>query len=351
MLAPGRISARTGVVFALALALALLAADPIGNPFEQRSTYALSHEIHGIAPGIGRGLGLAIVAGVVGVLGIWLLANAGQRFGWGPRTATLLCAGLVLVVLGLESGGVWNYQISSTARLRATMPAHLDWVDRASSEPVAMVMFGYENPRNYVTEFFNERISDLYRSNAQLDVHGRACLLAIDATGRVTVRAGCTTPRRTLLLVDPFERVRFYDEATLANDPDTARLVRTSGAPRVLSAISDPCVPRTLIAAQPATFDRAPETSVPCEGVVRIFLWLDQPGTLVARFRGGTAPHYGRLGKRVVSLPPNVTTSVAFPVGAGAQSLALQLDWSSSAGAPVLEAAELRQGATTTPLL
>ena len=87
LLAPGRISTPVGIGIAVLLALALLAADPIGNPFEQRSTYALSHEIHGIASGLGRGAGLAILAGVVGVAGIWLLGRAAPWATLGLRRA------------------------------------------------------------------------------------------------------------------------------------------------------------------------------------------------------------------------------------------------------------------------
>jgi hypothetical protein len=77
--------------------------------------------------------------------------------------------------------------------------------------------------------------------------------------------------------------------------------------------------------------------------------FLDTPGTLVVRFRGGTTPQTINTGAKTIPVPPGVVTTIRLPVPKGASAAGLRLSWRGPS--PALLSAVLVQGLLRTPLL
>ena len=77
--------------------------------------------------------------------------------------------------------------------------------------------------------------------------------------------------------------------------------------------------------------------------------FLDTPGTVIVRFRGGTTPQTINTGTKTVPVPPSVITTLRLPVPKGASAIGLRLSWRGPS--PALQSAVLVQGPLRTPLL
>jgi hypothetical protein len=122
------------------------------------------------------------------------------------------------------------------------------------------------------------------------------------------------------------------------------------------AVVNPPCL--APIATQDLkTGDIKPPAAI-CGGSTKGKLYLDAPGTVVVRFKGGPAAQQAGLqrtwtqARRVVDIPPRRNTDVRFAVPAGTQQWQLGFGWQGAPpDVPEVTSVTLIQGGTTTELL
>jgi hypothetical protein len=349
MLLPGRASLRGAVGVTGVLALALLLSDHPINRVEQRGVGGLVHRAAQVAitfldhPGVA----LAIVCVLVGGGGALLLLRPPQALA--GTSATLAGAGLVLVVLLVQSQTSWHTESQIAAKRRALQPADLEWVDHHAHGEVGIFSPTVDNPNIYDTEFFNEKVRVRYHVQSGQAGAGTVCIVSVQTSGALQAPAGCRPPRE-LLVESSFTRTTFDGERRLADGLPNSRLVDAGRTPRVLSFISLPCL-------LPGTSFKGATLAVrPCTGRLDVQLWPAAPATFVARFKGGAVEHFGRLASNgpnqtTYDFKPFQVTTIRVPVGPDPTTFTIQLDWPTTAGAPTLQSAVLRRGGQVINLL
>lgn len=349
VLAPGRITVRAGLTASGTLALCLLLTNNSLNVVEQRGVGGTVHRLGQLIPAFGDhpALGLAVAGAVIASAGVLLAARPPARLISGRSVPAV--AGLVLVVLLAQSQTSWHTEHLISQARRAVQPADISWVDHAAHGPVGILNTNLDNPNLYVTELFNEKIQGRYHVQSGLAALGPLCLVTVEATGGLRGPAGCAPPR-TLLLESSFTRVTFDGERLLGDNLPNSRLVDAGDHPRVLSLVTLPCV-------EPGSAFRGSNLAVrACSGRLDLQLWPTVPGVVTIRFQGGLAQHYGRLNAAgqpatVYNFKPEAVETIRIPVGGEPSTLGLQLDWSTTAGAPTLLSIQLRRGGQVTNLL
>ncbi|MBJ7354475.1 MAG: hypothetical protein JHC98_06580 [Thermoleophilaceae bacterium] len=196
----------------------------------------------GLLPHIGM-----VLAGLTLILGLAYVAaslpeshEAARR--WGRALAILL----PLFVLVISQAKAWTYQQIYADSVRAREPSSLDWVARATQQPVAMLIASDSDPTTfYQSEFWNPNIERAYISkmppvNSRI-VYSPNCLLNVAPNGaiRAGIRPGCTTvPDAWLVESDSFS-MHLRHESTRVN-PSTGKkstLMVSRGPAQVLSMI------------------------------------------------------------------------------------------------------------------
>lgn len=334
MLAPRRVSWRTGVPTLAAVALLLLTTEEVQSPLEQRAVLAATRRLGDVVGTFGDhpGLGLMVAAGLIGLGALLILARTGASSS--PERGLLAVGALVLVVLLAESQAAWHDQIRFSDHQRAQHPADLEWVDHAAHGPVGILNTATDNRAFQVTSFFNASIQGSYDALPGRVPLGPECQLTTGGDGTLS-SSECTLPR-TLLLENTVTLPTLYRETQLADHGLKGRLIRYAGAPRLLSLVADPCLQH----GEP--YGPADAESPPCRGLVAAHLWLDEPGVLTFSFLGGSAPHQGRLSGKLYDFAPGASRNVSTPVAAGDTTTTMELDWVTTTGAPLLSGVSLK---------
>ena len=245
---------------------------------------------------------------------MWLLTRHGE--GW--RGGALPAAALVLAVLVIQVQAVAHSHLDFIHRARAEFPAHLDWVERQSAGPVAIVNQGqfvaYNRAQGllivrpaYWTEFFNPSIDAMYVTpDIQREQTGGICLWGYSGQGQIapSVNRCHPAPRQLVFVPAPYV-TRFKVERQLAL-AETGRVVRTGPDPHLLSYVQEPCV--------------APGNCAP--GIAGT-TFLDRPGTVVVTFRGQGGTYTATAGKRSIPIGPNAVRSVELPQRAGTRNFGI----------------------------
>ena len=325
------------------IAAALLLSPPIRNVVEERGAYTLGHRLDGLL-GVSLPVALMLSAAIVVAIAAALLARS-ARSPDPARGVGSVCA-VALVVLLVQSQAGWHWQIDRTSSKRAVFPHDLAWVDHAANGPVAGLIVTTSSSQYLETSFFNRRIERVYApGGAAPDAHivARVCTWGIKASGMLEFQPGCGPAPQRFVVDDPFGHPTFYGQTITRGSPLAGRLITTPANPRMLGVVQVPCAP-----ASAAGDGRSPAT--PCLPAVSAQFWLDRPGVLVLRFRGGDTQQAVAVGQRRIAIAANADTLVRVPVPAGTGGgVRVALSWTGPS--PALTGAVLVQGATRTPLL
>ncbi|HEU4975705.1 MAG TPA: hypothetical protein VFT50_11490 [Baekduia sp.] len=320
---------------------------------EERGTWAIALRVHALVP-VSAGVALAVV-GLAAVAAV-VAATRTRPVG---RAATLLvvtaATGLILLV---QEQASWQHHLQVTRTFRASMPDDLQWIDHHASGPVAVLAVSQNAPAFPVLDFFNRSITQVYLPPSGLPSSpmGRSCgwdASADDGSLRFG-GAGCPSDPRTFLVADPQVRLTFADEVASAADEHVGRLVRLApgAAPKLQSLIFLPCArafPHLEGDAGKVVPATAPHS---CSTTMQVETWLGREAQLVLRYAGGTADHtVTRDDGHQWNLPAHRVTSITMPVAAGPHQIALQDDWTTTAGAPRLLSVDAVVDGKRTPLI
>jgi hypothetical protein len=248
-------------------------------------------------------------------------------------------------VLLVQDQATWRWQLDVTRAWRTQLPADVEWLDHHTAGPTALfAVFENASEFNDLT-LFNRNVRVAY-SPPEPPLAGRFlpvkhCGWAAGADGALTFDEACGPAPRRLFVNDPSVAVTFHDERSEARDPRLGRVVALGSAPRLESLVVLPCN-RPHITFTGREFDQVPASAPrPCRGSLDVRTWVDAPTTLAVRFRGGSDDHNARVGQRVYPLPANRETTIRLPVARGAARALMELDWTTSAGAPEIERVDL----------
>jgi hypothetical protein len=307
--------------------LVLLAVPGVRNAGEERGVFGIQERVNDVL-GSSAGVSLAIVAALL----IGCAALTIVRLGARPLAAAVVVSTLVLVVYLVQAQVVWPWQDDTTSSWRAGFPADLSWVDDAAGGDAARFLVIGNSPRGQTTQLFNERIRSLYVPEApiagKLD-KGQVCTWKADAEGVVTWGPGCGTNYRRLLLDDDFAKVDFHGQRVLAQQPGIGRLVALpEGAERLRSVLRVPCGPKLPVYELGGHSEVKPSARTCSQDLGGVF-WLDSPGELLLRFRGGEQPNTITFdnGQRVEQIPARGVRTIRLPIPTGSMSFAAQLGW------------------------
>jgi hypothetical protein len=340
-----RLLARGALAVAALVSLGLLAMPANALNVIEPATWATGHRIGGLT-----GLGQAPALALAGLLSVGAAALAIRR-----RHALPALFAVALVALGVQSQAGWNRAIHETRSDRRVFGDDLRWIDHHTPAPAALLQVAGETEGLKAIELFNRNIvATLQPAGAAGGTPriGEACRFGVGPTGVLVAEcaAGRIQPR-TFVITDPLTRVTMYDETSRASNPDIGQTLQVApGRPaRVRSFVVAPC-PRSL-GPPPSVPVAAGGSPVACGRYLTMHLWLDRPGSIALRFRGGDGTQTVRDASNAWVLPAHRLTTLRLPVARGASRIALAVDWQAPAGAPRLVAATLRQQAQTTPLL
>ena len=292
----------------------------------------------------------------VALLAVGLAAAVSLRLrGRAPALALALGA-IAACLLLVQAGQGWDGRHRGAENSRSQLPADLQWVDHNSRGPVALLAVSQVSFQFADLEFFSDSIERVYVPS-RFPLGGRAPLgrrcgwEADGATGRVVADPACGPMPRTLLIGDPATRVRFYGEQREVRDRWAGRLVELSGEPRIRSVLQLPCGPRVSALFLATNKLRPASEDDNCDPALRSTVWLDAPGRIELRFRGGDAPHAVASQQRRWVLQPARETTISIPAPAGPSGVALNLDWNTRDGNPELVGADIVQGSARTSML
>jgi hypothetical protein len=235
--------------------------------------------------------------------------------------------------------------VSITRDSRTALPADLSWLDHHGGGPVALLVITRDNPQFPWVDYFNRSVTQAYVPRgitSTQSLFGAACNWAVQETGVVRLDPGCGPVPHRFFLQDQVARPTFYDERFTVSDPRVGRVVAVDSRrpPRLRSIVATSC-PRFVVSG----------LSFPCNPAFTVQLWLDDPGIVELRFRGGTDDHAVTFHAQGVQLPAAQDVTFRFPVAAGASTSTLPTDWAESRGSPTLMAADLLSARHRTHLL
>jgi hypothetical protein len=342
---------RLAWVAAAAAVLSLLIPE-VRSYIEEPALFGLNRRtdsLLGVSPGVGMALVLLVVAGGV--------ALAIHRWASSPQTVAVLAALLTGAVLVAQSQSTWAHRDASTSYWRSGFPASLSWLDDAVSEDVAHFVVFRPAFRHPVTEFFNRRITRTYaydRFPTSSDgLVGKFCSWSMDAQGYVSFQRDCGTPPTRLLLNDEAVSVTFHDERVLAYKRDVGRVVEIPARrPRILAMATPSCSTVLPIVEDRDTGRLLPRAPLQCNQTFGTNLFLDEPASLVATFRGGESQGIVAMGAQQRPIAPLATVRLRTRQPAGATNVLLAVQPSGPAPAnPQLVSLELVQDGRRTQLL
>ncbi len=325
------------VTLALGLLL-LLVAPPVRNAVEERGIYALGLRFDGLL-GASAPTALLLTTFLAGAAAVAVMARtepAARRHL--AVTGFALIVGAILLV---QSQAGWAWQLDRGSANRRLHPRDLAWVDHAVDGPVANLIVTAPSSLWLDTSLMNRRIERVYApaASGQAGLEGLVCPWAIADSGALEFDPTCGRAPRRFLLADPYGRLTFYDQTVVRASSDggsryAGRVATTPGKPRLRAILLIPCARQRRSQCAPAMSGQ---------------FFLDTPGTLIVRFRGGSTPQTINTGARIVPVPPGAITTLRIPVPKGAASVGLRLSWRGPS--PALAGAVLVQGPLRTPLL
>jgi hypothetical protein len=323
---------------ALAVAVGVVVVVPVGavtNRGEERALLGLQRRVNdafGTSPGVSVALAVLVAGGVV----LIVLAAAGDGRRRSAAALIAVVAAVTLGVLAVQQQLAWRFQIDVAKASRSGLPTDIQWVDHAATTPLARFVVTSNSGRSAATEFFNARIKQVYLPDRPIVgtlENGKTCVWRPSAVGVVDFEPGCGPSPTRLLLDDDWGKATFYAQRVLRDAPGTGRIVDIPppGRPRLMAIVYIPCGPpiRDVDLANARTTAPVPHCISP---YVAGQFWLDEPATLVVRFRGGATPQQLVAPDRTIrSIPPRTITTMRFPVTAGQSEIVLSLGWG---GAP-----------------
>jgi hypothetical protein len=281
------------------------------------------------------------------LLGLTLLILARVRRP--GAAATAVCA-LVLAVLLVQGEASWNRLITLTRSQRAQLGADAQWVDHHAHGPVSVLTVGATSVLFANLDFFNRDIARVYvpieTTYIGPPLAGGTCGWRVAATGelRVTCPAPDGRPPHELFINDPGSRVTFADEVASVENPRIGRLVRVSplAPPRVQAIVTLPCITQRTPGYPPDKPYFIPaDAATACRGGLETRFWLARPAEMVVHLTGGAQPHTIGGGRRTWTVLPGASLTLRLPVPKGRSRQMLAMDWTSSEGAPTVDAVYL----------
>lgn len=312
---------------------------------EERATWGLAYRLHQVF-GVGVAAGLMVVS-----LILVALAYALRRDG---RNGALIVAGVVGLVLVVQSQAAW-WQMTTTGKsFRSVMADDLEWVDHHARGDVALLAVTQNAPQFDDIDFFNRKITQAYAPEAGIlgrQIQGKVCSLRFDASGLVVLGSGCGPRPHRFLINDPSARMTFQDEVASWSEPTIGRLVEVdpSQPPRARSLVVLPC-PRRTPGYSASSPDIVPaDAPIECASDLTAALWLDAPATLVVSYRGGPTAESVTAGDKTYKIPARSPVDVRVPVSRGYSQSVVSQAWRSSADTPTVARVSLvgSDGTTT----
>jgi hypothetical protein len=332
VMAAGRIGTRTALASAVGVAVVMAWTPLVKSELEQPSLLGTQRRLAalGLAQGDLR-IGFVVLALAVAGAGAVALTWRDRRHG--PAAAIAL----VTAVMVIQAWTSQALEIQRLAHARAVLaPPQLDWVDRHVDGPVGELNLGVPqtlvlNPNDY-TDFYNEHVDRVYALPYTYD----GCRIAIAADGALVQAGGptCAPWPRYLVVQRSSLFPTLAGQQVLAATPVQGTLVRIpTGPPRLVGVVQPPCL------------------GGGCVGGLGITVFLRSPGTVSITFGAAPAPHEISLasGQRWL-LPAGRETTLRLSLPAGARKLAMPVNWTTPAGAPVLRSVVLESAGTTTRL-
>jgi hypothetical protein len=333
-----RLLTRASYVVAALGAVAFAFRPAVQMMGEERATWSLSYRLHQV-------FGVDVAAGLV-VVSLMLVALAYVMRREGRRGA-LVVAGVVGLVLVVQSQAAW-WQMTTTGKsFRSVMADDLEWVDHHARGDVALLAVTQNAPQFDDIDFFNRKITQAYAPESGIlgrAIQGKVCSLRFDASGLLVLGRGCGATPHRFLVNDPSARLTFQDERASWSEPTIGRLVEVdpSKPPRARSLIVLPC-PRRTPGYATATPDIVPaDDPIQCAADMTAALWLDAPATLVVTYHGGPTAQTVEAGGKTFKIPARSTVAVRVPVARGYSQSAVTQHWRSSAGTPTIARVDLQ---------
>jgi hypothetical protein len=156
------------------------------------------------------------------------------------------------------------------------------------------------------------------------------------------------------MLDNDYRKLTFTGQRVLAQHAGVGRLVELGANPRLKAVMGVPCQP-VIPETEKGGHGREKPADPACFDQIAGAFWLDAPGRLVLRFRGGSKPQKVAFadGSRVVTIKPGTDTTLRVPIAQGSTQFGAQLDWQKAGpGFPALTSAQLvEDDGTSTELL
>ncbi len=354
----GLLSWRPVGLVTLAVAALFLLEPGIQNIQEQRGLFGIirrADQLAGVPAGWALALATLIAGGLVVVV---LLAFRSRNTRAALAVTVVAVTGLVFAVQD-QAGWAWQQQQSQV--WRAGFPHDLSWVDHAAGgRPVARLIRLYNPYRTPQTEFFNRSITRVYRPGAAVGgtpVLGRTCAWDATTTGMLRFDPACGRAPNLFLLNDDLAKITFYGQRVIKDESGNGRVVAVDAAQqRVKAVLTPPCL-APIATTDPQTGRVVPPRSL-CYSATSGSLYLDRPGKVTLRFRGGAHDQRIRVTgswitrRPTFAIPAHDVTDVAFRVPAGRSRYEADFDWSEASPTnPRLTSARLSQGRRSTELL
>ncbi len=352
-LARSMLTWRALCIWTAVTATALAFAPPVRNAFEEPAQFAIGRRVHEI-------LGVSATAGPF----VWTLV-AGAVMAvvvrLRPQRAGAVVLGLAFLALVVQDEQAWRFRARAAEAFSRPYPSDLQWVDHAGTAPAAILVGTSNTLTSDTTKLFNRSIRSQLLPNASVGgrlFYGRICRWAATPTGTLQITGGCAPSPHRFYLEDPLARFTLHDQTVQVEHPGLARVVTVplAAPPRLLGLLNVLCRPRPIMRAVNGE-GRVVRSPLTCpSNVITGQFWLDRPGVLELRFRGGTtAERIGVLG-RVRSIPPGVTTTVRLPVATasafGPIGIKVPVGWIGVPPAvPALVGARIVSGDTSVELL
>ena len=332
MLAPNRIGRGAAVVAAVGVAAALLAVPVTSNYIEQPALYGMQKRVFELGFHDEHLRAAVVLAALPITLGGALLLATRSRVAAGLAMAVAMTAA-VMVAQGWTSQHAEIRVENSAAPL--VLPKPLDWVDRRTNGPVALLAVGKAEPlrgnADLYTEFFNRKVMYLFATEP---AGVGECHVGLGPRGYLEREGGrCPAWPREYVVLERSLRLAFYGEERVAASSPSARLVRLPpGRPRVLGLVRPPCADDG------------------CTGKLRLSLYLDKPARVSVRFSATKKRHRIKIVNQIRTLLAGRPTTVTFSLPKGDQDLSIPVDWSSPDGAPVIESLAVATAGRTTEI-
>lgn len=329
------------------------------NIQEQRGMFGLLRRADQLA-GLSPGLTMAVVAVIVGggtLLVVHLVRNRSAR-------ATMLAALVVFtgLVFAVQDQAGWAWQIDQSRVWRDGFPDDLSWIDHATDKDLARMVVFYNPYRTPQTELFNRRITRTYVPTTPVGgtaVNGFTCTWTAAPSGALTFDPKCGPSPTNFYLNDDLAKLTYYDQRVIAQKRDIGRIVSVNSPPgkvRLHAVVNPPCL--APIATQNLKTGGIIPSRAICGASAQGTLYLDQPATLILRFRGGQSEQRVQTQgswsqtQPIVTLPAGKPTDITLKVPKGTQQWQAGFDWQGAPPAvPALTSVLLKQNGTSTELL